>query len=81
MKFYKSALDVFTQQKNDDVVSLIAKTLQNMGNLYIDEENYEKAVETLEECLKTRRSFYGNDTNIEIAHTFNNLANAVFLSR
>ena len=60
-QFYDAALDNFTSQKTTEIIPQIAKVLKNRGNLFIDTENYEKAVGDLEECLRTEREIHGTD--------------------
>ena len=40
-------------------------------------QDYDKAVDTLYDCLKTRKDYHGTENNLEIADTESNLANAI----
>jgi len=66
---YKREVETETAEKKIDVVKKISDSLLHLGEISIENENYEQALEDIEECLKMRQNHFPADSrSIAEAH-------------
>ena len=84
MKSFNSFLKSQMLRRTEDDNPLVAKTLANIGSVYLRQDRYQHAIQSLENAVRMMRRSKNNaqqkiPTNVPLARVFNNLGTAKFL--